>query len=92
MNQLVHDYDYRDKLLISKEQEIFKKIYNKRIDKIKELTEKMYDNNLVFATISTDKITNFSKKNNPLTFLNKIKKGEITMEEGKELQKDWIIS
>ena len=48
----------------------------------------MYDNNLVFATINTDKITNFSKKNNPLTFLNKIKKGEITMEEGKELQKD----
>ena len=88
LNQLVHDYDYKDKLLISKEQEIFKNIYNKRIDKIKELTEKMYDNNLVFATISTDKITNFSKKNNPLTFLNKIKKGEITMEEGKELQKD----
>ena len=88
MNQLVHDYDYKDKLLISKEQEIFKNIYNKRIDKIKELTEKMYDNNLVFATINTDKITNFSKKNNPLTFLNKIKKGEITMEEGKELQKD----
>ena len=88
MNQLVHDYDYKDKLLISKEQEIFKNIYNKRINKIKELTEKMYDNNLVFATINTDKITNFSKKNNPLTFLNKIKKGEITMEEGKELQKD----
>ena len=88
MNQLVHDYDYKDKLLISKEQEIFKNIYNKRIDKIKELTEKMYDNNLVFATINRDKITNFSKKNNPLTFLNKIKKGEITMEEGKELQKD----
>ena len=92
MNQLVNDYDYKDKLLISKEQEIFKNIYNKRIDKIKELTEKMYDNNLVFATINTDKITNFSKKNNPLTFLNKIKKGEITMEEGKELQKDRIIS
>ena len=88
LNQLVHDYDYKDKLLISKEQEIFKNIYNKRIDKIKELTEKMYDNNLVFATISTDKITNFSKKNDLLTFLNKIKKGEITMEEGKELQKD----
>ena len=88
MNQLVHDYDYKDKLLISKEQEIFKNIYKKRTDKIKELTEKMYDNILVFATISTDKITDFCRKNDPLNFLNKIKKGEITMEEGKELQKD----
>ena len=48
----------------------------------------MYDNILVFATISTDKITDFCRKNDPLNFLNKIKKGEITMEEGKELQKD----
>ena len=66
MNQLVHDYDYKDKLLISKEQEIFKNIYKKRTDKIKELTEKMYDNILVFATISTDKITDFCRKNDPL--------------------------
>ena len=32
--------DYEDKLLISKEQEIFKNIYNKRLDKINELSEK----------------------------------------------------
>ena len=31
---------YEDKLLISKEQEIFKNIYNKRLDKIKELAQK----------------------------------------------------
>ena len=29
--------DYRDKLLLSKEREIFKDIYNKRLDKIEEL-------------------------------------------------------
>ena len=34
--QLVSDDDYKDKLLISKEREIFKYIYNKRLDKISE--------------------------------------------------------
>ena len=36
--------DYQDKLLQSKEREIFATIYNKRLDKIKELTEKINDN------------------------------------------------
>ena len=35
--QLINDDDYKDKLLISKEREIFKDIYNKRLDKIEEL-------------------------------------------------------
>ena len=30
--------DYKNKLLLSKEREIFKKIYNKRLDKIEELS------------------------------------------------------
>ena len=85
--------DYEDKLLISKEREIFKNIYNKRHDKIKELAEKIDDNNLVFTIISTGRKANFSKVDDPLTFLNKIKKGEIeiTIEEAKELQKNFII-
>ena len=82
--------DYEDELLISKEREIFKIIYNKRLDKIKELSEKNDDNNLVFTTTSTGKKTDFSKKDDPLTFLNKSKKGEITIEEAKESQKDFI--
>ena len=32
--------DYKDKLLLSKEREIFKDIYNKRLDKIEELSNK----------------------------------------------------
>ena len=35
--QLTNDYDYKDKLLISREIKIFKDIYNKRLDKIEEL-------------------------------------------------------
>ena len=53
--------DYEDKLLISNDREIFKNIYNKRLDKIEELTEKIGDNNLVFITISAGRKTDFSK-------------------------------
>ena len=42
--QLTNDYDYKDKLLISRETEILKDIYNKRLDKIEELNNKIdYD-------------------------------------------------
>ena len=75
--------DYEDKLLISNEREIFKNIYNKRLGKIKELTEKNADNNLVFITISIVRKTDFSKYDDPLTFLNKILKNKITIEEAK---------
>ena len=40
--QLVNvNYDYEDKLIHSKEQEIFRNIYIKRIVKIEELTKKI---------------------------------------------------
>ena len=70
--RLVNVNDYEDKLLLSKERETFKNIYNKRLDKIKELTEKIDDNNLEFVTLSTGRKTDFSKKDDHLTFLNKI--------------------
>ena len=35
------DDDYKNKLLLSKEREIFKDIYNKRLDKIEELNNKI---------------------------------------------------
>ena len=41
--QLTNEYD--GKLLIWKEREISKNIYNKTLDKIKELSEKIDDNN-----------------------------------------------
>ena len=43
------------------------------LDKIEELTEKIENNNLVFTTICTRKTTDFSKKDNLLTFLIKLK-------------------
>ena len=35
--QLIGNDDYKNKLLISKEREVFKDIYNKRLDKLEEL-------------------------------------------------------
>ena len=80
--------DYEDKLLHSKEQEIFRKIYNKRLDKIEELTKKIDDNNLVFTILSTGETIDFTRKNNPLTLLKKIRNGKITLERANELQED----
>ena len=88
-NQPANAYDYEDELLISKQRKIFKNIFNKRLDKIKELTEKINDNDLEYITKSTGIKTNFSEKDDPLNFLNKIKKDEIIMEEAKKSQKDF---
>ena len=84
----VNDDDYEDKLLHSKEQEIFRKIYNKSLDKIEELPEKIDDNNLVFTILSTGETIDFTRKNNPLTLLKKIRNGKITLERANELQED----
>ena len=81
--------DYEDKLLHSKEREIFRNIYNKRLDKIEELTKIIDGSSLIFTTVSTGKTFGFTKKDDPLTFLNKIRNGQITMEEAKESQKDF---
>ena len=43
--QIINDDDSKIKLLISKEREIFKDIFNKRLDKLEELNNKInYDN------------------------------------------------
>ena len=83
--QLVND---EEKLLLSKERETFTNIYNKRLDKIEELTKKIDDNNLIFTILSTGEEIDFSRKNDPLTLLIKIRNGKITIERAKELQED----
>ena len=45
--------DYKIKLLLSKEREIFRNIYNERFDKIEELNIKTDYNNLKYTVIST---------------------------------------
>ena len=64
--------DYKDKLLLSKETEIFKDIYNKRLDKLEELNNKIDYNNLKYVVVSSGDEYNFNNLDDPLTFLNNI--------------------
>ena len=84
------DDDYKDKLLLSKEREIFKDIYNKRLDKIEELNDKINYDNLQYVTVNSGKIYNFSKLTDPVTFLNKIKKSKMSLEEAKNMQENYL--
>ena len=86
--QLKIDNDYKDKLLLSKEREIFKDIYNKRLDKIEELNNKIDYNNLKYVVVSSGDKYSFNKLNDPITFLNNIKKGKISLEEAKNKQQN----
>ena len=43
----------------------------------------------MFTTPSTGETVDFSGKNDPLTFLEKIRNGKITIERAKELQEDF---
>ena len=56
---LISDNDYKNKLLLSKEREIFKDIYNKRLDKIEELNNKIDYNNLKYVVASSSKRFDF---------------------------------
>ena len=83
MLMIIMSIDY----YIQKNEKNLETFYNKRLDKIEESTKNIYGNNLVFTTISTGRTIDFSRKDGPFTLLNKIKKGEIIIEEAKESQK-----
>ena len=71
--------DYKDKLLLSREREIFKNIYNKRLDKIEELNNKIDYNNLNYVAVATGDKYSFDDLDDPLTLLKNIKKRKISM-------------
>ena len=67
-----HKDDYKNKLLLSKESEIFKYIYNKKLDKLEELNNKIDYNNLKYITANNRSSYTFSEIEDPITFLNEI--------------------
>ena len=84
------DVDYKDKLLLSKEREIFKDIYNKRLDKIEELNNKIDYDNLQYVAVDSGKTYDFSTLKDPISLLEEIKKGTITLQEAKNTQQDYL--
>ena len=87
--QLINNNDYKNKLLISKEREIFKDIYNKRLDKIEELNNKIDYDNLKYVIERSGDEYRFNKIEDPITFLDNIKKGKIPLKEAKEQQQNY---
>ena len=87
--QLISDDDYKNKLLISKEREIFKDIYNKRLDKLEELNNKIDYDNLEHVVEKSGDEYSFNKIKDPIVLLNDIKKGKRSLEEAKEKRKDY---
>ena len=81
--------DYKNKLLLSKEREIFKNDYNERLDKIEELNKKIDYNNLKYIVETTGEEFEFDKSEGFLEFLNDIKTGKISLEEAKHLQQNY---
>ena len=67
----INNDDYKDKLLLSKEREIFQDIYNRRLDKIEELNNKTDYNNLKYVVVnSTGKISLEEAKNQQQNYYN----------------------
>ena len=76
--------------LLSKEREIFKDIYSKRLDRIEELNNKIDYNNLNCVTVNNRSSYSFSELEHPITFLNEIKKGKTSLEEAKIEQENLL--
>ena len=88
--QLVNSNDYKDRSLLSKERKIFKDIYNIKLDKIEELDNKIDYNNLKYVVVNSGKTYDFSTLKDPISLLEAIKKGTITLQEAKNTQQDYL--
>ena len=88
--QLINKDYYKDKLLFLKEREIFKDIYNKRLDKIKQMNNEINYDDLDYAVLKSNMEYNFSIERDPISFLKAIKEGEISLEEAKNRQKNYL--
>ena len=66
--------------------EIFKNIYNKRLNKIDELSKTNDYGDLKFIISSSGTETDFSELEDPVALLDNIKKREISIEEARHKQ------
>ena len=64
--------DNKDKLKLSKEKEIFKDMYNNRLNEIEEMSNEIDYNDLNYAVLSTDMEYKFSIEKDPISILNAI--------------------
>ena len=84
-----HDNDYKKELLISKEREIFRKIYNDRLDQIQNASHNIDYNNLNYKFVGSGDEYKFDGLKDPLVLLNNIKKGTLSIQEANNTQKEY---
>ena len=84
------DVDYKDRLLLSKEREIFKDIYNKRLDEIEEMNNEIDYDGLDYVIFKKIMEYNFSIEKDLISLLNDIKNDEISLKEAKSRQKNYL--
>ena len=85
------DYDnyYKKELLLSKERENFRDIYNDRLEHLQLARGNVDYNNLNYEVITRGDKYEFDGLKDPLVFLKEIKAGRISIQEGKNIQKEF---
>ena len=87
--QLYNKQPGNNELLLSKERETFKNIYNKRLNKIGELSKKIDYGDLNFAVNSSGLETDSSELKDPVAFLDSIKKRGISIDDERYKQREF---
>ena len=86
----INKNDSKDKLLLSKEREIFKDISDKRLNKIEELNNKIDYDDLDDVVLSEDMEYKFSIEKDPVSLLKAIKDGEISLKEARDRRENYL--
>ena len=79
-------YDVNDSLIVLKEKEIYNKLTEECFEKINSLNKKVDINKLVFKYKGNTADETFSRFDNAFDLINKIKDGEIRLNEAKDEQ------
>ena len=90
VNININKNDYKDKLLLSKEREIFRDISNKKLNKIEEMNNEIDYDDLDYVILSKDMEYNFSIEKDPISLLKAIKDGEISLKEARDRQENYL--
>ena len=84
-----YDNDYKKELLLSKEREIFRDIYNDRLEQLQLTSHNVDYNNFNYEVITSSNKYKFDGVKNPLVFLKEIKEGRISIQEAKNIQREF---
>ena len=84
-----YDNDYKNELLLSKEREMFRDIYNDRLQQLQHARDNVDYNNLNYEVITSGDKYEFDGLKDPLVFLKGIKEGRISIQEAKNIQKEF---